>query len=85
MTWIICDPDRRRLCVSFVVYSETPFVLAQSNAEFVGEDSDHVLHADLVSADEHVVVLALANGWRLRRSSRLLPVHCTTTARAAWW
>jgi hypothetical protein len=38
-------------------------VLAHSNAEFVGEDFDHVLHADLVSADEHMVVLALADGW----------------------
>jgi hypothetical protein len=47
-------------------------VLAHSNAEFVGEDFDHVLHADLVSADEHIVVLALADGWGLRRSSRLL-------------
>jgi hypothetical protein len=39
------------------------YVLAQSNAEFVGEDFDHVLRADLVSADEHMVVLALADGW----------------------
>jgi hypothetical protein len=39
------------------------FVLAQSNAEFVGADFDHVLHADLVAADEHMIVLALADGW----------------------
>jgi hypothetical protein len=35
--------------------------LAQSYAELLGEDPDHVLNANLVAPDDHVVVLALAD------------------------
>ncbi len=37
--------------------------LCQCDAQFLGEDFDHVLNADLVASDDHVVVLCLPDAF----------------------
>ena len=62
---------RRVICAGSVVEA-----LLQRDAQLVRHDPDHVLDADLVAADDHVVVLAVADPLAaLRQHHEILVAH----------